>query len=264
MSYLLDRKTRQKKYIQIVLLAVLIATLFYFRGGIFNILSSTSAALFRPALVAGESMRGKLRVFGSYFISKKNLFIENEKLRSELSKGEARMINYDSILADNAALREILGRKKESSSLVVSAILSKPNQSPYDTLVIDAGSKLGLSAGDIVFASGGAPIGRIGELHTDSSKVILFSASGIKTDVVLPESNIFTEIWGRGGGNFEMSLPADFAPEKGDELVLPGMTPHVVGIVQNIVKDPREPFAKALIISPVNIQHLKFVEVKIN
>ena len=51
--------------------------------------------------------------------------------------------------------------------------------------------------------------------------------------------------------------------EKGDEVVLPGITPYVLGIMETTISDPRDPFAKTLLTSPVNIQELKFVEVEI-
>jgi len=46
-------------------------------------------------------------------------------------------------------------------------------------------------------------------------------------------------------------------------VVLPGITPYTLGIVQTILSDPRDSFQKALLVSPVNIFELKFVEVEI-
>ena len=59
-----------------------------------------------------------------------------------------------------------------------------------------------------------------------------------------------------------MIMPRDLKLEKGDQVVLPGIIPYVVGIVETIISDPRDPFVKALLTSPVNIQELKFVEVE--
>jgi len=71
------------------------------------------------------------------------------------------------------------------------------------------------------------------------------------------------EVAGRGGGNFEMIVPRDFTIVKGDVALLPGIFPYVLGVVEIIISDPRDPFIKALLVSPVNIQELKFVEVEI-
>jgi len=263
MSYLLDKKIQRKKISQIVLGVVVLIILFYFRTGIFSGLSSFSQGLFRPILILGNNIGEKFKRAGSYFVSKNSLYLENQNLQSQLREDEARMSNYNSVLADNENLKEILGRKNPKINMILSAILSKPNQSAYDTLTIDAGLKQGIKAGDIVFALGNVPIGRVDLAYNNSSKVILFSNPGEKIQAVIARKNIFMELVGRGGGNFEMVMPKDFALQKGDQMVLPGLTPYVLAVVQTIISDPRDPFTKALLVSPVNIQELKFVEVEI-
>ena len=143
--------------------------------------------------------------------------------------------------------------------MTLAVILAKPNQSPYDTLVIDVGTEQNLEVGDMVFAFGNVPIGRVSDVNQSSSKVVLFSSSGEKIQVLV--GDISMEISGRGGGNFEMVLPRDIILQKGDSAILPGIMPYVVGIVETIISDPRDSFQKALLTSPVNIQELKFVEV---
>ena len=78
---------------------------------------------------------------------------------------------------------------------------------------------------------------------------------------VVSAQNLSMELVGRGGGNFEMIMPKDITLQKGDQVALPGIIPHVVAIAETIISDPRDPFTKALLTSPVNIQALKFVEV---
>jgi hypothetical protein len=93
--------------------------------------------------------------------------------------------------------------------------------------------------------------------------VVLFSNAGEKNQALISGGNIFMEIVGRGGGNFEMIVPKDFTLQKGDQVVMPGVNPYVLAIVETVISDPRDPFTKALLTSPVNIQELKFVEVEI-
>jgi hypothetical protein len=57
-------------------------------------------------------------------------------------------------------------------------------------------------------------------------------------------------------------MPKDLTMQKGDQVVLPGINPYVLAIAQTIISDPRDPFNKMLLTSPVNIQELKFVEVE--
>jgi cell shape-determining protein MreC len=278
MNYLLDKKIKRKKIFKIAFGVVVLIVLFYFRSGIFNGLAYVSQGLFRPVLILGNNLGEKFKSLSSYFVSKNSLYLQNQDLQSQLNEDEARMSNYSSVLADNENLKEILGRKNEKINMTLAAILSKPNQSIYDTLIIDAGAREGIKTGNLVFALGNVPIGRIAEIYPNSSKVILFSNAGEKTQVVISlghsptgeagksaraGGDVFMEIVGRGGGNFEMAMPKDFSLQKGDQVVLPGPYPYVLAIVETIISDPRDPFTKALLSSPVNIQELKFVEVEI-
>ena len=217
--------------------------------------------IFRPVLILGNNIGEKFSNISSFFYSKNILLENNINLRLDLNEKETMLSNYNSILAENIQMKEILGRKIEKTNMVISTILSKPNHSLYDTLIIDTGAKNGISEGKRVFAFGNIPIGRIAEVYSDSSKVILFSNPGERTEVVVGK-DIFMQVIGRGGGNFEMNLVKDIVLEKGMEVVLPGIHPYVLGIVETIISDPRDFFQKALLISPVNIQELKFVEVE--
>ncbi len=149
--------------------------------------------------------------------------------------------------------------------MILAGILSKPNQSAYDTVIVDAGSNQFVSVGALVFADGNVPIGRVGSVYPSSSKIILFSNPSEQTQVSIssdPKQDVFMQVIGRGGGNFEMILPRDLNLEKGAQVVLPGITPYVVGTVETIISDPRDAFKKALLVSPVNIEMLKFVEIQ--
>ncbi|OGI66308.1 hypothetical protein A3A95_01755 [Candidatus Nomurabacteria bacterium RIFCSPLOWO2_01_FULL_39_18] len=276
MNYLQDRKSKKKEFSYTFFFVILFSVLFYFRMNIFHGLAYVSSTIFRPVVVFGNSVRDKLGDISYFFTSKNSLIEENEDLRTKLRESEAELSNYNSILEENSKLKEILGRKREGAPMILAAILSRPNQSVYDTLVIDVGTKQGLQVGDKVFASGFVPIGRVREVYGSSSKVVLFSSSGEKTNITISldhniagefgeittTKDVSMEIVGRGGGNFEMILPRDFFLKKGDQAVLPGIMPHVVGVVEAIISDPRDSFQKALLVSPVNIQELKFVEVE--
>lgn len=234
-------------------------------------MSYVANTIFRPILISGNAIRGKLADTSSFFVAKNSLLKEIEDLKSQLSMAEARLSNFNSILDENIQLKEALGRSEDKVSMILSAILGKPNQSPYDTLIVDVGVKQSIKVGNRVFALGRSstdeavghlPIGRVAEVYANSSKVILFSNAGEKTQAVVSGKNLFLEVVGRGGGNFEMILPRDITLEKGDTATLPGINPYVLGIVETIISDPRDSFQKALLVSPVNIQELKFVEVE--
>jgi cell shape-determining protein MreC len=264
MSYLLDKKIRRKKILTILLSIFFLGILFFFGSRIWGGLSYVTKEFFHPILIFGNSAGEKFKNLGAYFLSKKSLNDENEALLLKLLENEAKMLNYDAVNAENIALKEIFDRSsaQTNKNMILSAILSKPNQSAYDTLITDGGANLGIKIGDTVFAYGNIPIGRIGTVTPNSSTVILFSSSGEKTPAIISNGNVFYELIGRGGGNFEMLLPRDIFLQKGDQAIKPGIYPYVLALVESIISDPRDPFTKALLSSPVNIQELKFVEIE--
>ena len=262
MSYLLDKKQKIKKFKRVGIALAILLVLFYFRVGVLGGLSTATHFIFKPVLVVGNSIVNTFGGFGAYFSSKKSLTLENENLKAQILASEADRANYTAVVDENNQMKEILGRKAEKIDLILSSILSKPNRSPYDTLVIDIGVKDGAYVGQKVFALGNIPIGKISEIYESTSKVVLFSSPGEKTDVFVVGQNTTMQLTGRGGGNFEMILPRDFVIAQGAEVVLPGITSQVVGVVQTILSDPRDSYQKALLSSPVNIFQLKSVEVE--
>jgi cell shape-determining protein MreC len=261
MSYLLDKKIQRKRFIKIALGVIVLIILIYFRSSVGGGLSYVSQGIFRPVLILGQGVGNKLSNIKSYFFSKKSLFLENENLKAQISESEADRANYSSVVAENENLKEILGRKNTNKNIILAAILAKPNQSLFDTLIVDVGEKNGVKIGDMVFALGNVPIGRIAEIYPNSSKVILFSNAGEKTQVVISGGQVFMEIVGRGGGNFEMIIPRDLTLEKGNQVTMPGINPYVLAVVETIISDPRDPFTKVLLACPINIQELKFVQI---
>lgn len=261
MSYLLDKKNRQKKLRNIILSIVVLSIIIYFNNPIFNNLSYLANKIFKPVLVVGNNIGSNLEDTSYLLKSKKSIFLENESLKKELNEMSAQIYNFNTLEEENNKLKEILARKSGDSELVLSAILSKPNRSLFDTLIIDVGEKDGIEVGNTVFALGYIPIGKVAEVFPDSSKVVLFSTSGEKTEIVITGGDVFMEIVGRGGGNFEMILPRDFEILKGATVSLPGLDSSVIAKVETIISDPRDSYQKALLTSPVNIQNLRFVQV---
>jgi cell shape-determining protein MreC len=259
MNYLQDKKSKRKYLYLLVFLIVLVVIIFYFSTSIFNKSSLASHAIFRPVLILGDRLGERFASLEFYFASKNSLQKDNDEMKRQLEETKAQMANYDSVVAENNTFKEILGRKG-TKEIVVAGILSKPNQSPYDTFIIDAGSANGIKLGKTVFAGGDVPLGRVGEVFANSAKVVMFSSPGERTQVAV--GTIFLELLGRGGGNFEMIVPRDFTIQNGDQAILPGVNAYLVGVVRTIISDPRDAFKKALLASPVNIFELKFVEVE--
>lgn len=259
MSYLLDRKNKKKKIWQGAISVLVLGLLFFSHSNIFYGLAYGGSLIAKPFLYSFRYVSAGFGNLSGYFVAKNKLNSEIAELESELAFEKAKSENTQSLLSENEKLKEILGRKNTNLSLTLATILSKRDRSLYDTLVIDAGSDQGISAGSLVYAYGNIPIGRIDMVFKNTSRVVLFSNSKEETGVVL--NGVHLQLVGRGGGNFEMILPRDLAITSGMQAVLPGITPYVVANVETVISDPRDAFQKVLFASPVNIEELNFVQI---
>lgn len=196
--------------------------------------------------------------------SKSSVISENEKLISENTSIKNSMLDYEILKNENIELKNILNRIPNKKDIVISGVLSKPIYSPYDTIIIDAGSDNNISKGNKVYASGDIPIGVVNEVYDNTSLVTLYSNPTTSTMGTLEDENINVELIGRGGSNFEMTIPSDIEVEKGKLVMLPGTFGEVVAIVEDIISSPASPVKKVLLKSPINIQNVKWVEVQRN
>ena len=263
MSYLQDRKKKQKKYTQLLLLAVVFAICIAVSITFFDFFSRIGHTVFSPVLAMTNRVSTNIKNVKTFFISKTSLALENQELKQQLLAIDARLANYEAIFNENEKIKEILLRKPGEKKMLLAGILGTQNKSLYDSLIIDAGLTQGLEVGDRVFAYGDIPIGTIADVFSESARVSLYSTSGENMSAVLSGSDTFIELVGRGRGNFEVILPRDFDIVEGTLVLLPGLTPYALAEVVTVISDPRDPFKKALLKSPINILELKFVQIEI-
>jgi cell shape-determining protein MreC len=261
MSYLRNKEAQNQKLRQGAVIIAVLILIVIFRAPVGRGFSAFAHGVAWPFLKAKEAMRGEFSKLGTDFASKESLALENDALKKQLKDAQLANLERDILFNDNVALRQALGRGAIDRNMIAGVILSKPNASPYDTLIIDIGTSDGLASGDMVFADNTVPIGTIDSVYGKSALVKLFSTSGLVTKVVT-HGGIYIDATGQGGGNFQVTLPRDVAIAEGNTLSLPNLVPEVLATVTKIVSDPRDPFQKILAISPVNIQELKFVEVE--
>ncbi|MEI7688974.1 MAG: rod shape-determining protein MreC [Candidatus Nomurabacteria bacterium] len=193
--------------------------------------------------------------------TKSSVYKDNEGLLADNRDLKSSMIDYNILKDENVSLKELLGRKPISKDLVLSNILTKPNYSPYDTIIIDIGSDVGINIGNIVYANSSTltPIGEVSMLYANTALVTLYTNPGQTTEAMMEGTNTSVELVGRGGGNFEMSIPIDLPFVKGTNIYLPGLQTEIVAITQDVISSPNDPVKKVLLSSPVNVQSLKWV-----
>jgi cell shape-determining protein MreC len=218
----------------------------------------------RPIWEAEKYITDSLYNFNYLLRTKASISNENHNLIEEVSNIRLTMVDYQILKNENDQLKELLGRTEVKKDFILGNILTKPNHSPYDTIVIDIGFNSGIKEGDMVYANGNIPIGIIGKTYDKTSLITLYTSPGQKTEGFIDGTNASVVLTGRGGGNFEMIIPIELTAEKGTIIYLPGNTSLIIAQIDEIISTPTDPFKKVLLSSTVNIQNLKWVEVKKN
>jgi rod shape-determining protein MreC len=239
--------------------------------GIFIILSTIGALTYSgkifnniglPIWRAQNVVTEKASDLGYLVKTKESVYKENESLVQENMNLLNSMVDYQIVKNENDQLKELLGRIPVKSSFVVANILTKPNHSFYDSIIIDVGTNNGIELGNKVYVDSKIPVGEISKIYSDTSLVTLYSNPNQITEGVIDGSNATVELMGRGAGNFEMTIPLDLSSEKGTMVTLPGLSGEIVAVIDGIVSSVNEPVKKVILHSPVNIQSVKWVEVK--
>jgi cell shape-determining protein MreC len=163
---------------------------------------------------------------------------ENDVLHRELERERLKVFRAEQIMDENRELKMLLGRSDETN-YTLAYVLARPALTPYDTMLIDAGSSKGVSVGDLVFGEASVVIGEVRDVFPGNSRAVLFSSPGVETDVFLPDGGASGVARGRGHGNFVMRLPQDIAVGEGDAIMMPGdaMLLGFVSAVERLVGD---------------------------
>lgn len=155
-------------------------------------------------------------------------------------------------------LLNLVGRKQKAN-MIVTSVLTRPPQTPYDVIIIDAGSNESVTIGSEVSLPEGPILGVVSQVFPKSAKVKLFSASGEEINAVLERNDVPVTLVGRGGGNFRLTLPRGVAIERGDRILSSDITARHLATVGEISAEPTDSFKEVLAKSPTNIFTLRFV-----
>jgi len=254
MSYqLFSKKRQQRKNLGLKIFGVI----FFIASCIF-VFSLFGGTFTKASSGVVNATEGLGSLFGAVIGDKEALIIKNEQLQNELDKQTVdRQVQIALIERNNQLLAE-LGRG-EPVQKVLAGVITKPPFSPYDVYTTDAGTENGIEVGDLAMYSDYVALGQVNRTTTTGSKIILYSAPGKETQMVLNKS-VFVAT-GQGGGTIRIDAPRDFQVEVGATVTLPGYNLYVTGLVQAVEFRPQDSFKKVMIKVPVNIEQVNLVSI---
>lgn len=243
----------------IILLIVGLVWIFYFFSPNFFIQSFYKIG--EPIGNGGDFLKSNLASVEAFFTDKTRLFVENQLLTDKLNQANTQLSVLENLKKENEDLKKLVGRTS-SEKFVVAAVLSHPNHTLYDTLIIDAGELDGIKKDDPVLVDDFI-IGKIAETYARYSKVVLLSTSGESMAVKVGENAMDAEAHGRGAGNFYIQLPKDVPVKVGDSVRAAGLFGNFFGVVGDIEQTETSSFQFILFTLPINPNVIDMVRVQI-
>lgn len=262
MIYLQRSNNRQKSKLRrtvtwgIGVLLIILIFRFFLPGFLKNTIDKAAIPLWN----ADDRFGGLLHKSVMFFKSRNAIIEENRSLKQELHKQEEEIAYLAILQKEHDVLKAMYGRS-EIDKRIIASVLATPPETPYDILILDAGSRNEVSPGNVVMSEGNIALGKVSEVNTNSSKIILFSSPGEKVKSFIERSTTSIPLVGRGGGSFEADVPQDTDIVVGDTLILSGLSFPIIGDVVEIDADVQSSFKKVLVRSAVNFSTIRFVEV---
>lgn len=267
-NYPLDKIVRRKdderrRFIFALIVIGVVTFLLIFNNSVRVVLNHAIIAVTRPlwivednALVLGGDLFKFLR-------SHKGLVEENRLLEDEVFRLKSTVLANKLIIEEYDRLNALVGRSADEVPPVLGRVIVKPNRTPYDFVVIDVGNQTSrpVKVGDVARLEKNITVGRVVNVSGRSALVELFSSPDLKTQVLVGDKRLQAELLGRGGGNMLLELPRNSDIFTGDQVFLPTSGVELVGIVGEVISDVSEPTQKMLVVLPVNLFNLTWLEI---
>ncbi|MEK7545703.1 MAG: rod shape-determining protein MreC [Patescibacteria group bacterium] len=194
---------------------------------------------------------------------------ENERLRADNAARDVEIARLTSIREENDELRAILGfAEKRTTAPVVARVLARTPEAGTHTILLDRGSDDGVAVEMPVIAAGGVLIGKIFKVDRASSIALLLTDTRSRVGASVQNADRTQGlVQGERGLGLEMRLiPQNEEIRVGDLIVTSGIEPLtpqglVLGRVEEVQTQEKNPFKKALIASPVAFDQVSVVAI---
>lgn len=207
-----------------VLILVALFVRFVFPHAFFNALTPLFSAGTSAATVLGEVIPATSENLEAQVAT---LTADNERLRNE-----------------NALLTSRLPLQTERG--IDAVVLARPPLTPYDVLIVSAGSVSGVHEGAVVFAQG-VPVGTVADTTETTARVLLYSSAERGSEGWVGDAQVPILLVGRGAGAFTAEVPRDAGIAEGDLVYLVGAGSLSIGSVARLEESPSSPSTRLYI-----------------
>ncbi len=151
--------------------------------GVFNAASDVTFledainVVFTPVQKLITNASNSVSGFLGYFADKEKLHQEIERLKTENFNLKTQIVENEASKLENEQLRKLLNLKSANTQfeLETAQVIARNPSNWYNTLTIDKGAADGIALNQPVISAGNSLVGRVGEVGTTWSKVILLT-----------------------------------------------------------------------------------------
>lgn len=194
-------------------------------------LVSVATPLWKLSAAAGEAFHAGAASFASPAALQR-------ALDTARAQNDALTNQNKTLAAQVVDLQNLLGSRTDVPPAVLASVLTRPPESPYDTLVIDQGSRATIAPDALVTGPGGVPVGKVVSVNAASARVLLFSAPGTATNAWVGQHNVPITLTGAGSGAFDATVPKDANIVVGDSVYVADGGAAAMGTVVRLDSDP--------------------------
>jgi cell shape-determining protein MreC len=191
--------------------------------------------------------------------NRSELIDEMNSLRSELAASSGDRFTTKGLLKENKELRSLLG--DEAESRILAGVVARPVALPYDSLMIDKGTRQGVHEGAPVFIGDNTVIGIVKNATFDTSLVELATTDGFSTTVYIVGPDIYTNAVGIGGGQMRVGVPQGISLSEGDLVMFPSVASGIYGAISVVQSEPSRPEQYGYVSPDIPLSSIRFVSV---
>jgi len=248
------------------LLTIFLLVIFHYIN-LFNPIEGYIIKLLSPIQEKTYSMVLGAKEFKTNWINKRDLIEENKALEQKLKELKVDRSKVNSLESENKLLKDELRFIKESQLNTVTAkIITGVSDSLSKSVVINHGSDSGIEKGMAVISGDGIMIGKIYEVYSDHSKVLLLTDNKSRVAATIQNLDKNTGlVEGQFGLSFSMTnIPQDQEIKEGDLIVSSGLEGKIpkdllIAQVDSINQVESEIFKTALLSPIVSLDNLSYV-----
>jgi len=253
----------------IIVLAIIIAGIIFLNFSKLDLpIKNFAIWLFSPAQKIFYKSGNRTVSYLSAIFSANNLLQENQSLKKQNLELKAQILQLAEFSKENEILKKQLNSKlpeKDENNYIFANVVNCGSDNFGQYLLIDKGSREGITEESAVIISGNILVGKIVEVFSSSAKVLLINDLNSSVKALTQKNRVSGAVKGEPGGKiFLEMIPQKENVEIGEQIITAGLGRSfpkglLIGEISEVLANDVEAFKKARIKPAANLVNIETV-----